>query len=438
MNKNEEISLSDPFAALTEGCRLPIRVSSVDDWILGEILSIKIKNGLRMFYIHFIDYNKRLDEWVVEDKLDFQRVIFPDRGKVSAVRPSSPDSDQEFGPLSPILEKNSDSSKDFNATFKKKLERKNNKESNPHNTHSRVSNRNLTSEGNHDLTIRRMKNIEMIELGRYRIKPWYFSPYPEEIVNLPCIYICEFCLKYTKSRHSLMRHRTKCDLHHPPGNEIYRKDNLSFFEIDGRKNKPYSRNLCLLSKLFLDHKSLYFDTDPFLFYILTESDNRGFHIVGYYSKEKDSYEDYNLACILTLPPYQRRGYGKILIEFSYLLSKFEGKTGSPEKPLSDLGYLSYKSYWGQTIIELLLNLRKTAEGNERPQISIKEICEQTSIEKEDVILTLQTLNLMNYYKGQHILIINEEQRNLLRHREIRIDPTCLHWTPKEWVKKTRW
>ena len=33
-------------------------------------------------------------------------------------------------------------------------------------------------------------------------------------------------------------------------------------------------------------------------------------------QEKESSEDYNVACILTLPPYQRMGYGKVLIEFS--------------------------------------------------------------------------------------------------------------------------
>ena len=105
-------------------------------------------------------------------------------------------------------------------------------------------------------------------------------------------------------------------MRHPPGNEIYRKDTISFFEIDGRKNKNYAQNLCLLAKLFLDHKTLYYDTDPFLFYVMTDYDNRGFHIVGYFSKEKESTEDYNVACILTLPPYQRKGYGKLLIEFS--------------------------------------------------------------------------------------------------------------------------
>ena len=110
--------------------------------------------------------------------------------------------------------------------------------------------------------------------------------------------------------------QVKCNLRHPPGNEVYRKQTISFFEIDGRKNKAYAQNLCLLAKLFLDHKTLYYDTDPFLFYVMTEVDSRGFHIVGYFSKEKESSEDYNVACILTLPPYQRKGYGKLLIEFS--------------------------------------------------------------------------------------------------------------------------
>ena len=41
----------------------------------------------------------------------------------------------------------------------------------------------------------------------------------------------------------------------------------------------------------------------------------------YFSKEKVSSEEYNLACLLTLPPYQRKGYGRFLISFSYELSR---------------------------------------------------------------------------------------------------------------------
>jgi hypothetical protein len=36
--------------------------------------------------------------------------------------------------------------------------------------------------------------------------------------------------------------------------------------------------------MFLDHKTLYYDVEPFLFYIMTEVDDEGCHFVGYFSK----------------------------------------------------------------------------------------------------------------------------------------------------------
>jgi histone acetyltransferase MYST1 len=168
--------------------------------------------------------------------------------------------------------------------------------------------------------ITKVKNINTIEFGKYEVDTWYFSPYPEEFAVCSKLYICEFCLKYMKKKKTLLRHKLKCELRHPPGNEIYRQGNLSMFEVDGKKNKIYCQNLCLLAKLFLDHKTLYYDVEPFLFYILCEVDNRGCHMIGYFSKEKNSPDDYNLACILTLPPYQRKGYGKFLIAFCTLLT----------------------------------------------------------------------------------------------------------------------
>ena len=40
----------------------------------------------------------------------------------------------------------------------------------------------------HDDIVTRMKNIEMVEIGRHRIRPWYFSPYPQ------VVYLCSVAL----------------------------------------------------------------------------------------------------------------------------------------------------------------------------------------------------------------------------------------------------
>lgn len=65
---------------------------------------------------------------------------------------------------------------------------------------------------------------------------------------------------------------------------LNRKDKLSVWEVDGKKYKIYCQNLCLLAMLFLDHKTLYYDVEPFLFYIMTQADGEGCHIIGYFSK----------------------------------------------------------------------------------------------------------------------------------------------------------
>ncbi|XP_053367697.1 histone acetyltransferase KAT7 [Clarias gariepinus] len=271
--------------------------------------------------------------------------------------------------------------------------------------------------------------IKTILFGRYELDTWYHSPYPEEYARLGRLYVCEFCLKYMKSQTILRRHMAKCVWKHPPGDEVYRKGAISVFEVDGKKNKIYCQNLCLLAKLFLDHKTLYYDVEPFLFYVMTEADNTGCHLVGYFSKEKNSFLNYNVSCILTMPQYMRQGYGKMLIDFSYLLSKVEEKVGSPERPLSDLGLISYRSYWKEVLLRYMYNF----QGKE---ISIKEISQETAVNPVDIVSTLQSLQMLKYWKGKHLVLKRQDLIDDWKAKETKrgtsnktIDPGSLKWTP---------
>eukprot|EP00124_Ichthyophonus_hoferi_P000314 Ihof_evm10s11 gene=Ihof_evmTU10s11 len=266
------------------------------------------------------------------------------------------------------------------------------------------------------LAVKGTGKLESIEFGKYEISTWYAAPYPEEYARLPRLFLCEFCLKYMKTHTVLERHRAKCSWFHPPGDEVYRKENLSVFEVDGQKNKIYCQNLCLLAKLFLNHKTLYYDVEPFLFYVLTENDEYGCHLIGYFSKEKDSYLNYNVSCIMTMPQHQRKGYGRMLIDFSYLLSRKEQKLGSPEKPLSDLGAISYKAFWRNVLLGYLANKQNTH------MFSIKDMCEATGFTPGDIVMTLQEMGVLAYQAGKHAVIRDEAMLTAWREKQAKSKP----------------
>ncbi|XP_077600595.1 histone acetyltransferase KAT6A-like isoform X1 [Stigmatopora nigra] len=273
-----------------------------------------------------------------------------------------------------------------------------------------------------------MRCPAVIEFGKFDIQTWYSSPYPQEYSRLPKLYLCEFCLRYMKSRSILYQHMKKCSWFHPPANEIYRKDDVSVFEVDGNVSTIYCQNLCLLAKLFLDHKTLYYDVEPFLFYVLTQNDNKGCHLVGYFSKEKHCQQKYNVSCIMILPQYQRKGYGRFLIDFSYLLSKREGQPGSPEKPLSDLGRLSYMAYWRSEVLECLHRVHDR-------QITIRQLSKLTGICPQDITTTLYSLNMLEQ-RGERLVLVRRDTlidshmaRLKARPRQLEVDPECVRWTP---------
>ena len=283
--------------------------------------------------------------------------------------------------------------------------------------------------------VTKVKNVSSIEMGMYRMETWYFSPLPKELLAscggiIDILYVCEFTLSFFTRKEELLRFQAKelpRERRHPPGNEIYRKGNLSMFEVDGLQERIYCQNLCYIAKMFLDHKTLFFDVDPFLFYVLCEVDERGYHPVGYYSKEKYSDVGYNLACILTFPAHQRKGYGRFIIAFSYELSKKEEKVGSPEKPISDMGQKAYLPYWTSTVVDFLLS------QSDESELSIMDISKRTSIMSEDIVFALNRLGILKFINGTYF--IDAEREHLMElteaHpvKEPRVDPSRLHWTP---------
>ena len=284
--------------------------------------------------------------------------------------------------------------------------------------------------------------IRHINFGNYRVKTHYASPYPEEYSRQSVLGICEFCLKYMSGEYVAWRHRVrasglianvqlKCPVKHPPGDEIYRDGKLSIFEVDGRKNPVYCQNLCLLAKMYLDHKTLYYDVEPFLFYVLCECDDRGCHFVGYFSKEKRSMSGYNLSCIVTLPIYQRKGYGFFLISFSYLLSQRENRLGSPEKPLSDLGLLSYRSYWKTALATELLKVLGASLNT-----SIQDLGKRTGMTDDDVVSGLEGLDALvkDPQTGIFAIKVNreklQERVDLVNKKGyVKVKESKLKWTP---------
>lgn len=268
------------------------------------------------------------------------------------------------------------------------------------------------------------RNFDKVNFGTWQIKTWYHSPYPlacideeestvttgpskngdgyassrvqsskkggnrnrsrvhtnesQPVVEEELLWVCDKCFKYHRDGTILQSHQKyHCHMNKPPGDLVYDNGLHRIYEVDGSKEKLYCQNLSLFGKFFIDIKTLFFDCENFVFYILTELAGGRDHVLGFFSKEKLSYDGYNLACIVIFPPYQRKRYGMLLIEFSYELSRRDGLFGTPERPLSELGLRSYLTFW---IGALVLFFRRILTV--RPTIDIKRQNEEYPIRNE--------------------------------------------------------
>lgn len=84
-----------------------------------------------------------------------------------------------------------------------------------------------------------------------------------------------------------------------------------------------------------------------------------------------------------------------LVFVGYLLTRQEGQAGSPEKPLSDLGRLSYLAYWKSVILEYLYK-------HPDKHISVKGISRATGMCPHDIAATLQQLGMIDRRDGRSV------------------------------------
>ena len=93
--------------------------------------------------------------------------------------------------------------------------------------------------------------------------------------------------------------------------------------------------------------------------------------------------------------------------------------------MSDLGLLSYRSYWSDVIVGALIQYQG--------EITLDELAQQTSITHDDLMHTVHALDLLKYHKGQYIICLSEKNikdyERAMAKQKTSIDPACLHWSP---------
>lgn len=154
------------------------------------------------------------------------------------------------------------------------------------------------------------RNIDNVVLGNMLFDTWYYSPYPDSIIigsgpttskasearngglvngtkhmkpGITCsrLHVCPLCFVYSPREEDYLQHL----LHHQePQAEgvwpqpvpesafmVYDWEGYGVWEVDGEREKLYCQNLSLFGKLFLEQKSVFFDTGGFKYYVLTHT-----------------------------------------------------------------------------------------------------------------------------------------------------------------------
>ncbi|KAK8890490.1 hypothetical protein M9Y10_035266 [Tritrichomonas musculus] len=388
----------------------------------GKILDFKSENSVIYAFITFIGQDSRLDDWYPIDELEnvSNQSNFTENNKNKDSNKDSDDDDNVF------IEESKSESQDEDEdemTYSSELDLDPDPDLDPVDDEDDT---NIEFEKVHR-EITKKKNIEKITIGKHTMRTWYYSPYPCPFHDCQHLYICENCFQYFMSKEDLNEHMRSTKEFQPYGREIYRNGNLSIFEMKGNCQKIPCQCLCLLGKLFLDHKTLYYDTEGFSFYVLCEMDKNGYHSIAYSSREVDSEAQNVLSCIVVFPPFQSKGYGQLLISLSYEIARRKKAPGGPEKPLSELGLKAFETFWKEKIVDALKRYKNIS--------NIELIVDVTGISEDDIKKVLEENDFAKLVIGKSKIIVNKEKLKKAaieikkKKRKNAFAPRMLLWTP---------
>ena len=117
--------------------------------------------------------------------------------------------------------------------------------------------------------------------------------------------------------------------------------------------------------------------------------------------------------------------------------------------------VSYRSYWAYVLLGILQARRDAAAAAMPPPpprrpptrraacrlfqshkgaISIKQLSEMSSIKTDDIVSTLQALQLIKYWKGQHMIavspkVLHDHLESESARKQLQVDVSKLHWQP---------
>ena len=93
--------------------------------------------------------------------------------------------------------------------------------------------------------------------------------------------------------------------------------------------------------------------------------------------------------------------------------------------MSDLGLVSYRQYWSRVLLKLISQIHEP--------VSLNDLSEMSAIKVDDVITTLQRLNMLHYKKGVHVIYAPMELIHVRLQEAgssgLEVDPDLIMWVP---------